>query len=445
MHQTSLLVERAQPLCGQVSVPGDKSISHRAVILGSLAYGKTTIDNFLPSTDCLNTVNCLRKLGASIEVVGNTVIIHGHGPEGLTEPTDVLDVGNSGTTIRLLTGLAAGLGHYAVLTGDASIRRRPMQRIVEPLRRMGAVVMGRKGGKLAPLTIWPGYRLQGIHYETPMASAQVKSCILLAGLFADGQTTVLEPYKSRDHTERMLRRFGVTVEENGNMVSVSGRSVLKGTQITVPGDFSSAAFLLAAAALIPDSKVTVLDVGLNPTRTGFLDVLIQMGARIEVEVITRGAADAEPVGNVTVESAPLSAVEIDGQMIPRLIDEIPILAVLAACARGRTKIRNATELRFKESDRIAAICRGLAAFGVEVDVHPDGMEIVGAEKLLCPTTLEGCGDHRIIMSLSVLAARAVFSGKGPIAIRDASAVDVSFPGYLDVMHSLGLAMRFVKM
>lgn len=441
MKQSVLVVEKTRPVLGQVSVPGDKSISHRAILLGSLAEGETVISNFLFSEDCLHTMSCLRELGAEIEVTDHTVVIQGKGPYGLGEPANILDVGNSGTSIRLLAGVLAGLGHYAVLTGDASIRSRPMKRIVEPLRRMGATVVGRRGGELAPLTILPGHRLHGIHYATPVASAQVKSCVLLAGLLAEGQTSVFEPSKSRDHTERMLRQFGVTVEENGNEITVYGGSALRGAKVDVPGDISSAAFVLAAAALIPDSRVKVVGVGLNPTRTGFLDVLAQMGAKVKINAIPGEIGLAEPVGDVTVEYAPLSAVEIDGPMIPRLVDEVPILAVLAACARGKTIIRNAEELRYKESDRLASVCEGLAKFGVEATTRPDGLEITGTQQLKCPREVDSHQDHRIAMSMSVLAARAVLRGGSPVTIRGASAIDISFPGFVDVMRSLGIYIQ----
>lgn len=421
----SLVITPRSSLRGAVRVPGDKSISHRAALLGGVAAGATTVDGFLRGEDCLATLACLRAMGVRVDDDGSRLVIHGG---VLAEPDDVLDVGNSGTTIRLLSGILAGQPFHCVVTGDASIRRRPMDRIATPLRRMGARISGRSGGRLAPLSI-DGGGLRGIAYETPVASAQIKSAVLLAGLFADGETEVREPSQSRDHTERMLGAFGVPVRRDGLAVCVNGPAALRGTALRVPGDLSSAAFLLVAAALVPGSEVTVEDVGLNPTRTGVLDVLTQMGADVRV----RGRRDegGEPVGAVTVRASRLRGVTIGGALIPRAIDELPVIAVAACLAEGETVIRDAAELRIKEVDRIAALARELGRLGAAVEPRPDGLAITGVARLRGGRVASG-GDHRIAMAMAV----AGLCADGPVTIDDPACIQTSFPEFEETLRGV---------
>jgi len=346
---TPLVITPGRSLRGVLRVPGDKSISHRAAILGAIARGTTRIFGYLQAEDTLSTLGCLRALGVSIQEQGSALEIRGG---ALREPDQVLDVGNSGTTLRLLAGVLAGQGFHSVLTGDASIRRRPMDRVADPLRRMGARISGRQGGRLAPLAI-AGGGLRGIAYRSPVASAQVKSAVLLAGLFAEGETSVAEPSQSRDHTERMLGAFGVEVAREGLTTRLRGPAALNATEVRVPGDLSSAAFLLVAAALVPGSELAVTDVGLNPTRTGVLDILGMMGATLDVR--DRREEGGEPVGTVAIRAGRLRGAVIGGPLIPRAIDELPVLAVAASLAEGETVIRDAAELRVKESDRVEAL------------------------------------------------------------------------------------------
>ena len=423
-----LVVAARAPLRGVMRVPGDKSISHRAALLGGIASGTTTVDGFLRGEDCLATVGCLRAMGVRIDDDGARLVIHGG---GLREPEEVLDVGNSGTTIRLLTGILAGQPFHSVVTGDASIRRRPMDRVSTPLRLMGARITGREGGRLAPLAI-DGGGLRGIAYDTPVASAQIKSAVLLAGVFADGETTVREPAQSRDHTERMLAAFGVPVVRDGLAVRLRGPATLRGTALRVPGDLSSAAFFLVAAALVPGSELTVEDVGLNPTRTGVLDVLMQMGA--DVRVSGRREEGGEPLGVVTVRASRLRGTVVGGALIPRAIDELPAIALAACLADGETLIRDAAELRVKESDRIAALARGLGALGAKVEPRPDGLAIVGVPRLRGGTVTSG-GDHRIAMALAV----AGLCAEAPVVIDDPACIQTSFPQFEEALHRAGAA------
>jgi len=417
-------------LRGVTAVPGDKSISHRAVMLGSLAAGETVIDNFLAGEDCLSTIGCFRKMGVEIEgPVEGRVRIRGRGLDGLTEPVDVLDAGNSGTTMRLLLGILAGQPFFSVVTGDESLRGRPMARVAGPLRQMGAVVLGRNGGSLAPLAVQGGL-LKGIDFTSPVASAQVKSAVLLAGLFAGGETSVTEPSRSRDHTERMLVHFGARVKVDGNMTRVQGRPDLKGRKIAVPGDISSAAFLMVAASLAPGSDLTVTGVGVNPTRDGIIEVLRAMGA--DLTLLNRREQDGEPVADVRVRYVRrLSSVTVSGPLIPRLIDEIPVLAVAAASAEGITEIRDAAELKVKESNRIAVVAGMLSQFGAEVTELPDGMRIRGAPALRGAECFSR-GDHRIAMA----AAVAGLAAEGETLVRGVECVDVSFPGFEHVLNAL---------
>jgi 3-phosphoshikimate 1-carboxyvinyltransferase len=421
----SLVIAPGRALRGEVRVPGDKSISHRAVLLGALAPGISRVSGFLRAEDCLATVRCMRALGIPTDEDGESLAVHG---AALREPEDVLDAGNSGTTIRLLTGILAGQPFSSVVTGDASIRRRPMHRIVEPLRRMGARITGRARGRLAPLAI-DGGALRGIAYSTPVASAQVKSAILLAGLFADGETSVTEPSASRDHTERMLSAFGVAVRRIGLTVRLSGPAHLSPAAIRVPGDISSAAFFLVAAAIVPGSEVTVRGVGLNPTRTGVLEALRAMGAQLDIAPAQDDGG--EPYGDVTVRAAPLHGTTIGGDLIPRLIDELPVLAVAASVADGETVIRDAAELRVKESDRIATLARELSGIGARVEAQPDGLAIRGVAALRGGRAASG-GDHRVAMALAVAGLRAA----APVTVDDTDCIRTSFPGFEAALRDL---------
>lgn len=427
-----LRVKPARTLQGEVEVPGDKSISHRALMIGAIAEGETVIENFLAGEDCLATLACLRALGVAITgPEAGRVRVEGRGLHGLTEPADILDAKNSGTTMRLLLGILAGQPFFSVITGDASLRRRPMGRVVRPLRAMGAQIMARAGGELAPLAV-SGGGLKSIEFASPVASAQVKSAVLLAGLYAAGETVVTEPALSRDHTERMLALFGAPVRRDGLSVAVRGGPVLKAVPVRVPGDISSAAFLLVAACIVPDAAVTVKGVGLNPTRTGILDVLQAMGARIEVKVRDAGP---EPWGDVTVYSGALRGTEVGGELIPRLIDEIPVLTVAAAYAAGETVIRDAAELKYKESNRLRTMAVELARLGADVEELPDGLVIRGG-KPLKGTVVESYGDHRVAMALAVAGLAAA----GETVVQDAGAINVSFPGFVAALTRLGAAV-----
>ncbi|HUW65261.1 MAG TPA: 3-phosphoshikimate 1-carboxyvinyltransferase [Spirochaetia bacterium] len=425
----TLVVRPGGTVVGRTTVPGDKSVSHRAAMLGALAEGETVIENFLGGQDCLSTLGCLRALGVAVGgPLSGVVRVTGCGLDGLQEPQDVLDAGNSGTTMRLLLGILAGQPFFSVITGDASLRSRPMARVIGPLTSMGARIAGRAGDSRAPLAV-SGGGLSSSSLAIPTASAQVKSAILLAGLFADGVTTVTEPSPSRDHTERLLRAFGGTVEKEGCRVAVAGRPSLQGQRIRVPGDISSAAFLLVAAAILPGSELTVDNVGLNPTRSGVLEVLAAMGAGVTIE--GRREECGEPVGSVRIRGGPLSGTVIGGDLIPRLIDEIPVLAVAAACARGTTVIRDAAELKVKESDRIATVVRLLSRMGADITATADGMVINGGLPL-AGAVLESFSDHRLAMA----AAVAGLVARGETVIPGEKVIDVSFPGFVDLLDSL---------
>jgi len=420
-----LVVSPAGRLRGRVRVPGDKSISHRAALIGALARGDTVIHDFLRADDCLHTVSCLRALGVGIEDEGSRLIVRGMGPRWRA-PMTPLDAGNSGTTMRLLAGILAGQPFQTELTGDASLRTRPMDRIVEPLSRMGARIVASGDGRFPPLRI-SGGSLRGITYTLPVASAQVKSAVLLAGLLAEGPTTVVEPTPTRDHTERMLATFGAPIRRDGDRVSVTA-AALRGHEVRVCGDISSAAFLLAAAAGIPGSELTIEHVGLNPTRTGFLDVLRALGA--EVDVRQTGEDTGEPVGAVTVRGRRLRGVRIGGSLIPRVIDELPVLCVIATAAEGETVISDAAELRVKESDRIAVIARGLRALGGEVEERPDGLTVYGSP--LHGGRVASAGDHRIAMAFAVAGLLA----GGPVTVEGAESIAVSFPAFTRVLRDV---------
>ena len=411
------------PLRGSLKVPGDKSISHRSVMFGAMAQGKTTVNGFLQGDDCLSTISCFRKLGVDIQVNGSEVTINSEGMDNWKEPTEILDTGNSGTTTRLMLGILAGTNVHAVLVGDESIAKRPMKRVIDPLRQMGAQISGRSGGQFTPLAV-QGAQLSSIDYTMPVASAQVKSAILLAGLRAKGITTVRESEVSRDHTERMLSRFGAEISAENGVIQLQGGQVLTGTHVEVPGDISSAAFFLVAGAIAKESKIRLEQVGLNPTRTGIIDVLQLMGAQLEIEM--NESNDEEPNGTITVASSELHGIEIGGELIPRLIDEIPIIALLATQAHGTTVIKNAEELKVKETDRITAVVDELKKIGADIEATEDGMIIRG------PVTLTGgqiqsYGDHRIGM----MGAIASVISSGPIEIEQASCISVSYPNFFD--------------
>jgi len=410
---------------GEIAVPGDKSISHRSVMLGAIANGVTTVRGFLRGEDNMATMGAFRAMGVRIEDDGETVTIHGQGLHGLKEPADILDCGNSGTSIRLLTGLLAGQSFFSVVTGDQYLRKRPMKRVVEPLARMGARIMGRDKGTLAPLAI-SGGSLNAIGYESPVSSAQVKSAIMLAGLYADGETSVREPTLSRDHSERMFRLFGASLEVFNNGVTVRGGTELAGQEISVPGDISSAAFFMVAALITPGSELLIRNVGINPTRTGILDILRAMGG--DIELLNEGEVSGEPVADILVRSSRLKGIPISGSVVPRAIDEFPAICVAAACAEGRTTVRDARELRVKETDRIAAMATNLRALGVTVEECDDGMDVVGVERL-GGGAVQSFGDHRIAMSLSV----AALVSNGGITISDVDCVATSFPAFFPLL------------
>jgi 3-phosphoshikimate 1-carboxyvinyltransferase len=435
-------VRAARILQGVVDVPGDKSITHRAVMLNAIARGTATVTGAGLGADCLSTAACMRALGATVrrrwpeggltddlrrhpqtgadERADAVLVVEGVGREGLQDPADVLDAGNSGTTARLLSGVLAGQPFFSVLTGDASLRSRPMGRAVAPLRRLGARLEARRDGTLLPLAISPA-RLRGVALEMSVASAQLKSCLLLAGIFAEGETSIVQPAASRDHTERMLSAQGARLMSDGMTLRIEGRPELVAVDVAVPGDISSAAFWLVAACIHPHARVTVRHVGVNPSRTGILDVLRQMGAAITVT--NEGLAGGEPVADVTAASSALRGVDIGGALIPRLIDEVPVLAVAAALAEGTTTIRDAAELRVKESDRLAAVASELTRLGARVVERPDGLTITGGR--LSGGEVESHGDHRMAMSLAVAALGA----SGPVFIRGAECVDISYPTF----------------
>jgi 3-phosphoshikimate 1-carboxyvinyltransferase len=416
-------------LLGEAEVPGDKSVSHRGALLGALAEGVSEVQGYLEAEDCLRTITAVQALGAEVTRKGpGHYRIAGGGLRGLSEPGDVIDCGNSGTTARLLAGVLATQPFWTMMTGDASLRRRPMGRIAEPLRAMGATIVGRADGTRLPLAVRGAAPTTAVRYATPVASAQVKSAILLAGLAAEAPVTVAEPAPSRDHSERMLRRFGARVLSEGTTVTLAP-GPLRATSVVVPGDVSSAAFLLVAGALVGEGCVALHRVGINPTRTGVLDVLEAMGARI---ASTNPADEGEPTATLTVTSGPLTATTIGGALlIPRLIDEIPVLAVAAAAAPGVTIVRDAQELRVKESDRIAALGRELAKMGARVEERPDGMVITGGRRLHGAAVSSG-GDHRMAMALAVAGLIA----DGETLVDDVACVATSFPNFADTVNAL---------
>ena len=425
----SLTITPGRPLRGTVAVPGDKSITHRAIILSALGDGATTISGYCRGEDCLNTMRAFRALGVRVDETDHHLVVHGKGMWGLTEPDSPIDCGNSGTGIRLLAGVLAGQDFFTVLTGDASIRKRPMGRVVKPLRQMGASITGRKGGELAPLAV-TGTKLRAINYQSPVASGQIKSALLLAALYADGATVFSEPGASRDHTERLFQHFGIPFKREGLSLTIEGRPPVRwgGGELMVAGDLSAAAFFLVGATIVPESSVTVTGVGMNQTRTGLIDLLNKMGADIEVE--NHRQESGEPVADLKVRAAPLRGINIGAHDIPQTIDEFPILCVAAAVAAGTTEISGAGELRVKESDRIATMAAELRSMGARIVEKPDGLLIEGlggrqGNGRLSAGRCSSHGDHRVAMSLAVGALTATV----PTTIEDTDCIETSFPQF----------------
>ncbi len=431
------------PLAGSLRVPGDKSISHRAVMFGALAEGVTEVSGFLPGADTLATLAAFEALGVRVERHGVSqqdaesarLVIHGVGLSGLSKPSAALDMGNSGTGMRLMAGILAAQPFASVLVGDESLSKRPMGRVLDPLEQMGAQISS-AAGKMPPLEFSPVAGLTGIDYQLPMASAQVKSCLLLAGIFARGETRVTEPAPTRDHTERMLRGFGYQVEQQGSAIALRGGGRLTACNVHVPADISSATFPLIAALITPGSELLLRQVGINPTRDGVLRIVKKMGAR--VETLNRREEGGEPVADLKVTATQLQGVEIGGDLVALAIDEIPALAVAAACASGTTVIREAEELRVKESDRIATTVAGLRNLGVEVEELPDGMVIQGGA--FSGGIVDAAGDHRLAMAFSVASLRA----EGPVEVLDCDNVVTSFPGFVPLLSSVGVRLQLVQ-
>ena len=416
-----MLFHKSHPLKGEITVPGDKSISHRGIMLGALANGTTSITNFLKGADCLSTISCFQKMGIEIEETENEILVHGKGLHGLSAPKEILDAGNSGTTTRLISGILAGQNFSCDLTGDASIQKRPMKRIMTPLSMMGADITSVHNNGCAPLHI-KGELLKGISYQSPVASAQVKSCVLFAGLYADGKTSVTEPFLSRNHSELMLSSFGASVQTCGTTATIEPEPILTAQKVEVPGDISSAAFFIAAGLLIPGSELLIKNVGINPTRDGILRVCRQMGANLEL--LNTRTQCGEPVADILVKHSELNGTVIEGDLIPTLIDELPVIAVMAACANGETIIRNAEELKVKESNRLEIIVHHLSEMGCDITGTEDGMIIRGG-KPLHGAVLDSHLDHRIAMSFAVAGLVA----DGETEITNADCVNISYPGF----------------
>ncbi|MBC2004123.1 3-phosphoshikimate 1-carboxyvinyltransferase [Listeria booriae] len=421
------LVTNKQGLNGTIRVPGDKSISHRSIMFGALANGTTTVSNFLKGEDCLSTIGVFRALGVQIEEFPDKIVVHGTGWDGLKRPDETLDVGNSGTTIRLMLGILAGRPFDATLEGDASIAKRPMGRVMLPLREMGAIFEA-KDANFAPVKV-TGTKLQPMTYTLPVASAQVKSAIIFAALQADGETTIIEKEKTRDHTEQMIRQFRGAITTDGLTIRVNGGQEFQGQNVVVPGDISSAAFFIVAGLIIPNSKIRLENVGLNPTRTGIIDVVKEMGGKITVEQTSK--AGDEPAGTVIVETSDLKGIEIGGDIIPRLIDELPVIALLASQATGQTVIKDAEELKVKETNRIDAVVTELSKMGVALVGTDDGMIIEG-NQTLHGATVQSYGDHRMGMMLQVAALLA----DSDVTLEKAEAINVSYPSFFEDVASL---------
>lgn len=415
-------------LSGSVAVPGDKSISHRSVMFGAIAEGVTTVSNFLPGDDCLSTIACFRKLGVQIDEEENELRIIGNGFEGLQEPNEFLDVGNSGTTIRLMLGILSGRPFFAALQGDQSIGKRPMTRVTVPLREMGAQIDGRKRGEYTPLAVRGG-NLKPINYKMPVASAQVKSSLLFAGLQVDGESTIIEKAESRDHTERMIRHFGGEISKENGVITIKGGQKLIGTNVHVPGDISSAAFFLVAGAIVPESNIILKNVGLNPTRTGIIDVMKNMGA--DLQIVNHEDNAFEPYGDLLIKFSSLKGTIIEGELIPRLIDEIPVIALLATQAVGTTIIKDAQELKVKETNRIDTVVNELKKLGAKIEPTEDGM-IIHGKAPLSGGTVSSHGDHRIGMMLSIAAAIC----QEEAYLENPEAISVSYPNFFDHLNNL---------
>jgi 3-phosphoshikimate 1-carboxyvinyltransferase len=416
-------------LRGEIVVPGDKSISHRAIMFASLAKGESRVRGLLRGEDCLSTLRAFQSMGVEVIEKGDAeLIIQGRGIDGLQEPSDVVDCGNSGTTMRLMSGILAAQPFYSVLTGDQYLRKRPMGRVINPLSEMGAKILGRDGNKKAPLTI-DGGGLRPTEYHSSVASAQVKSAVLLAGMQIEGTTTVYEPHLSRDHSERMLRYFGADIESFEGGARVTGPVVLNGRDVDVPGDISSAAFFLVAGLIVPGAELLLKNVGVNPTRSGIIDILQQMGGSIEL--LNQRELSGEPVADLLVKSSNLKGIEISGELVPRAIDEFPVVSVAAAFADGVTTISDAKELRVKETDRIAAMCETLGKLGAQIEPLEDGMRITGGQAL-GGGTVNSFGDHRIAMSLAVAALRA----GAEVTVEDTGCTATSFPNFWELLNSI---------
>lgn len=424
----STTIQPVSAVKGEICVPGDKSISHRSIMLGAIANGITVVHGFLRGEDNFSTMNAFRAMGVTIEDDGSTLQIHGRGLHGLQEAGDVIDCGNSGTTIRLITGLLSGQSFFSVVTGDQYLRKRPMKRVVDPLTRMGAHIMGRKGGTLAPLAI-NGGSLNAIGYDSPVSSAQIKSSIMLAGLYADGETSVREPSQSRDHSERMFRLFGASLSSFNNGITVRGGYELTAQEVIVPGDISSAAFFIVAALITPGSELLIRSVGVNPTRSGVIDILKAMGG--DIRLLEERELSGEPVADILVRSSRLKGIAISGDVVPRAIDEFPVICVAAACAEGITSIRDARELRVKEADRITAMATNLRILGVTVTEAEDGMDISGVERM-SGGQIDSYGDHRIAMSFSIAALVA----SRAVTINDTDCIATSFPTFFPLLEKV---------
>jgi 3-phosphoshikimate 1-carboxyvinyltransferase len=426
----TMKIQKTVGLTGSITIPGDKSISHRSIMLAGLADTPVTITNFLHAADCWSTIHCMRALGVIVEQDDDGILtVKGNGFYGLSEPNDVLDAGNSGTTMRLLTGLLGAQSFFSVMTGDASLRKRPMARVITPLAQMGLKIAGRGQSRYAPLAISKAEQVQGIEYDMPVASAQVKSAILLAALYANTPTTLTEPMPSRDHTERMFETFGIPVKRTGKAIILEPvQKIAAPKQLDVPGDISSAAFWLIAASIIPNSQLVLINVGINPTRTGILDILQQMGA--DITITNERWSGREPVADIVVRTATLKGVTIEAAIIPRLIDEIPILAVAALFAHGQTVVKGAEELRVKETDRLRAVALELGKMGARITENPDGLVIDGPQ-IVNSASCDSHHDHRMAMALAVagLAAQGV-------EIKESDCVKISYPDFFEVLSKL---------
>ena len=423
-----MTITKAKSLKGEITVPGDKSISHRGVMFGAISEGITELTGFLDGADCRSTISCFRAMGIDISQEKDHVIIHGKGLHGLNAPANMLDVGNSGTTTRLISGILAGQPFVSSLNGDASIQKRPMDRIITPLSEMGAYIRSLKDNGCAPLEMG-GKPLKAIHYNSPVASAQVKSCVLLAGLYADGVTSVSEPVISRNHTELMLSGFGANIKTNGLTASIEGSPKLIGQKINVPGDISSAAYFIVAGLICPNADLLIKNVNTNPTRAGIIKVAQSMGGNIEL--INERIISGEPVADIHVTTSQLTGCEISGDIIPTLIDEIPVIAVMAACAKGTTIVKDAAELKVKESNRIATVTENLKAMGCDITATDDGMIIVGGKELQ-GTTIKTYKDHRIAMAFAVAGLIA----DGKTDFDDEKCCVISYPNFFETLNRL---------